>query len=290
MRLPGIVAILLSLTVLFANVEVKFHGLKDVILGALKGAEDFVYISTYSLDDPDVVRTLNSLFESGVDVRVIAERPVFGDFPIRIDTNDDSTFHAKFMVVDGERSIFGSANFTVGGLLKEENDVLIFDDETVARFFEELFLSVWNGEIPVEYFESEYGVFYVGPFHDLELEVERELLRSKNEVKMAVFAFSDMNVFASLKYLTSKGVRVRMILDDWCINNTSVISYPTDQFELEIHPNLHHKFILIDGRTLITGSANVSESGYHRNFEVVFITRNRDIVKEYVEYFESIWR
>ncbi len=81
-----------------------------------------------------------------------------------------------------------------------------------------------------------------------------------------------------------------MVLDDWCLENRSVARFPMDQFEVVFLKDVHHKFAIVDGEILITGSANMSESGYHRNFEVLFVSDYEDLVGRYEEYFESIWR
>ncbi len=284
------ILVLLIVSTTFAKAVVEFSHLKETVLGALRSAESFVYVSSYSVSDPDVLRLLSSLSYDGVEVKVMVERPVLGDFEVRVDANDRSLFHAKFLVVDGEISIVGSANLTPSGLEMERNDLIVFDDPEIADFFERLFSSIWNGEVPSGVYRSRYGEFLVGPFSDLERRVLEVLSEARRSVDIAMFAFSDMNVFALLKYLSSKGVRIRMVLDDWCLENRSVARFPMDQFEVVFLKDVHHKFAIVDGEILITGSANMSESGYHRNFEVLFVSDYEDLVGRYEEYFESIWR
>ncbi|HIP92772.1 MAG TPA: phospholipase, partial [Thermotoga sp.] len=37
------------------------------------------------------------------------------------------------------------------------------------------------------------------------------------------------------------------------------------------------------------GSANLTESGLHKNVEVLFKTQERDFVKDFIEEFERLW-
>ncbi len=284
-----VLAIVLSTVCLSYQAKVVFYtDIKSEIINFLARAESYVLMSSLAVNDPDVLDVLKHLEDEGIVVKIASEYPVPG-FENRVDSNSKALLHAKFIVIDGEHVVFGSSNFTESGLEKDLNDMIVFEDEDVAKFFEDLFSSVWNGFPNTGYAHTRFGDFYASPFVDLEKIVSDAISSAKERIDMAIFAFTDMNVLSLLKYMTYKGVKVRIIADDWCKDNESFMDFPTDQFELKVLKNLHHKFMIIDGKTLITGSANVTESGFHRNFEVIYITKDEDIVRSYVEYFEKLW-
>lgn len=61
-------------------------------------------------------------------------------------------------------------------------------------------------------------------------------------------------------------------------------------------PRVHLKSVIIDGRIVYTGSANLTGAGMgaktdtRRNFEAAIITDKNDIVAAVMEQFDSIWR
>jgi phosphatidylserine/phosphatidylglycerophosphate/cardiolipin synthase-like enzyme len=56
---------------------------------------------------------------------------------------------------------------------------------------------------------------------------------------------------------------------------------------------MHHKYIIIDGEELYTGSYNFSDNAEHSSFENVFVFKGaayQPLIDAYVSNFESIWR
>lgn len=99
--------------------------------------------------------------------------------------------------------------------------------------------------------------------------------------------FSDLNILTVLKYKASKGVDVRIVTDKW-INTSRLKKVPLENTRVITSRMLHHKFIIIDN-TLITGSTNYTESGFHKNVEMIWVTRDKNIVREYENVFKMLY-
>ena len=54
--------------------------------------------------------------------------------------------------------------------------------------------------------------------------------------------------------------------------------------------HMHHKFALVDGATLLTGSFNFTHSAATLNCENVLVTDDAYHVRRYSEAFETLWR
>lgn len=52
---------------------------------------------------------------------------------------------------------------------------------------------------------------------------------------------------------------------------------------------MHHKFVLVDGRRLITGSLNWTMTAVQGNLENVIVTEERDLVRPFVVEFQRLW-
>jgi phosphatidylserine/phosphatidylglycerophosphate/cardiolipin synthase-like enzyme len=53
---------------------------------------------------------------------------------------------------------------------------------------------------------------------------------------------------------------------------------------------MHHKFGIIDSRIVFTGSFNWTYTATKHNQENLLITTNVDIVGQYSEQFEELWK
>lgn len=52
---------------------------------------------------------------------------------------------------------------------------------------------------------------------------------------------------------------------------------------------MHHKFAVVDGRRLITGSLNWTLTAVQGNMENVLITEERDLVQPFIKEFHRLW-
>jgi phosphatidylserine/phosphatidylglycerophosphate/cardiolipin synthase-like enzyme len=52
---------------------------------------------------------------------------------------------------------------------------------------------------------------------------------------------------------------------------------------------MHHKVIVIDGRIVVTGSANFSNNADRFNDENVLIIANEDLAQAYLREFDRLW-
>ncbi len=53
---------------------------------------------------------------------------------------------------------------------------------------------------------------------------------------------------------------------------------------------VHHKVLLVDGETIITGSYNLSAAAEEKNDENVLIIQSRDVAGSYMDEFGKIWQ
>ena len=261
-------------------VSSEFGNLSSTIYDLLGSAESASVVA-FSVDDHLVIERL-----SEIPHWVITESlPPIDE---KVDTSS-RLLHVKVAFL-GNKAIFGSMNFTSSSLHEDLNDAIVFEEKCALDFFSSLIDSIWKGdELPSEW-ECAFGSFLVSPSRDLEKIVMRILGKAKKRVWIAAYAFTDMNVLGALKYLSYKGVDVKMALDDW--NEDWILKENLDQFDVKVFREitLHHKFIIVDGKYLITGSANITESAFRKNVEVIFVTNERDIIARYEEIFEILWR
>jgi phosphatidylserine/phosphatidylglycerophosphate/cardiolipin synthase-like enzyme len=251
--------------------------LSQLVLSHLNSASDITIVA-YSID-PEYLGLKTA--------KMASEVPVQGAF-VHV---SEGLLHSKFIVLDHETVIFGSANFNRSSLEEHLNNLIVFHSKEIADFFEGIYDWLVFGKRPEVQLKTEEGEFFLIPAVDVEEIVLDSLWKAKKYVLLCSYAFTDEDVFATLKFLSSQGVEVYIITDEW-FESSKLRELPLGTFHvLEVRePLMHHKFLVVDGKTLITGSANFTESGFHKNVEVVFKTSNREYVESFVEEFERIWR
>ncbi|XP_076585426.1 mitochondrial cardiolipin hydrolase [Chaetodon auriga] len=122
----------------------------------------------------------------------------------------------------------------------------------------------------------------------------RRILSAASSLDLCVFAFSNMDLSRALVALHSRGVTIRVLSDKEyaAINGSQVgvlrkagICVRCDGSSV----HMHHKFAVVDGRLLITGSLNWTLQAVQSNMENVLVTEEPDLVRPFIEEFRRIW-
>ncbi|XP_051878460.1 LOW QUALITY PROTEIN: mitochondrial cardiolipin hydrolase [Pristis pectinata] len=122
----------------------------------------------------------------------------------------------------------------------------------------------------------------------------RLLLAARRSLDVCVFSISSADLGGSVLAVHGRGVRVRVITDSdyMALAGSQVGTFRKAGIEVRHDQDtnyMHHKFALIDGSILITGSLNWSAQAIFRNKENVIIIKNIDIVKAFTGEFERLW-
>ncbi|MEM1508513.1 MAG: phospholipase D-like domain-containing protein [Thermofilaceae archaeon] len=102
-------------------------------------------------------------------------------------------------------------------------------------------------------------------------------------------------LITALKTARDKGLDVKVIVDDVTkIDYPETIAYLKAQgipVKLDPKPGIttHAKLVIIDGRIVIIGSHNWTESALSRNNEYSVLIHSNDIALEVERYFQNLW-
>jgi phosphatidylserine/phosphatidylglycerophosphate/cardiolipin synthase-like enzyme len=121
--------------------------------------------------------------------------------------------------------------------------------------------------------------------------VVRELGHARHLVQVLAYSFSSKPIAQALVEAKLRGVHVEIVLD----HSNESESYSDLHFFKEQgltpfidphHAIAHNKVIIIDGRTLITGSFNFTHNAEHENAENLLVLKGQpDLVKAYHDNF-----
>lgn len=122
--------------------------------------------------------------------------------------------------------------------------------------------------------------------------VVAEIDRAKHEIMVQAYDFTSHPIAESLVDAHRRGVHVTIVLDKSNLKEHSLVGQvagagiPT--FIDSQHRIAHNKIMLMDGRTIITGSFNFSTAAEHSNAENLLILHDRPKLYEaYRENFEE---
>ena len=113
-------------------------------------------------------------------------------------------------------------------------------------------------------------------------------------LKICVFTISDDRITDSIFAAHRKGVDIKVITDnDKSLDLGSDIARLVQSrivVKMDDTPNhMHHKFIIVDDQTVITGSYNWTQSAARFNQENLILTKEAVLVKSFLVEFDRLW-
>ncbi len=283
----------------------------QVFLDVLDGAKSQIDCALYDLSDENVISAL-SLAAQDKFVRVIiddgnSDRSQLSALSPKIELMTDAArkskynneMHNKFCVIDNETVLLGSANPTDNGLNKNNNNILILHSKELAQnyvaefeqmhagLFGESKENVLSRENTTLNFGNQSYVLssYFCPENECEEKLLKVLEGAKEEILFASFVLTLDGVENILEEKAKSGVLVEGIVEKRNVNALgSRVLELNETFPIftDSNPNsMHHKFFVVDGRFVVTGSMNPSKSGVSYNDENILIIENEELAGKF---------
>jgi phosphatidylserine/phosphatidylglycerophosphate/cardiolipin synthase-like enzyme len=118
--------------------------------------------------------------------------------------------------------------------------------------------------------------------------IVKEIAKAKQEILVQAYSFTSKDIAEALVDAKKRGVHVEIILDK--SNRSQRYSAADFTFNMGIptyidaqHAIAHNKVIIIDGKTVITGSFNFTKAAEERNAENLLILKDKDLAKHYID-------
>ncbi len=280
----------------------------EEIVNLVQSARKSLDIAVYHIQNLQIIEALNAACQRGAAVRIVTELSSHLSSRLApcvqaLDEKNDRLMHHKFMIVDQEILWTGSANWTDSSLFDDFNNDVIFHSSKIAAIFasefEEMFEHDRFGRKKSDQNQekiqmgSEEIEIYFSPSDRPKSRVVELIEKARSSIQLAVYAFTDNDLFAALKEAHRRGVQIDALWDFQSGENCQFSE--ADELSkigignYEAGPGLlHHKFAVIDSQITITGSANWSDSGFEHNDEAVIIFQSSSVAKKFQIEFERI--
>ena len=309
----------------------------DTIAAYISRAQQAVDIAIYNFtDDAVIANAINGRYNAGVQVRIVADGSTAQmglsllnpNIPVveRINASGTGIMHNKFIVIDPDSAanswVFtGSTNWTDNNMSNDFNNIIIFQDQSIARGYRLEFEEMWGGSGTQP--GNPNGVFgssktnntplqYVMGPNDIKVESYFSPTDNANGAIIKTMQTTDTNLDYAILAFTRADIADAIIAEDdlflvlvrGMMEQTSdpaseyayLVSAGQDIRSHEAIPyDLHHKYCIVDHSTLdsdptvLTGSHNWSSAAQTTNDENTVVVHDARIANLYLQEFMATW-
>ncbi len=147
----------------------------------------------------------------------------------------------------------------------------------------------------VDKYSFRFNNVYFSPGLEIKKTIETILKEASSSVDLCVFTITDNELARQIIACHQQRVKVRIITDDNKVKDKGSEIFKLKRAGISIkidhsHYHMHNKFGIIDNRIAITGSFNWTYTATKHNQENLLATSNFDIVDQYQNEFERLWK
>ncbi len=119
-----------------------------------------------------------------------------------------------------------------------------------------------------------------------------------NSVDAALYRLNLSYLARGLEAAAGRGARVRLVLDRGKFEETQatreLLAAANFSFRLlrgrhGVGSKMHHKFVILDGHTVLAGSYNWTLESEEENYDNLVILRDPQVARDYAREFEALW-
>jgi phosphatidylserine/phosphatidylglycerophosphate/cardiolipin synthase-like enzyme len=290
------------------------NGIDAEIAKSLADVRQTLDIAAFEWNNPALTQAVLDAHKRGVKVRMVADNEhtiedsgstikQLADAGIPIVYDNRSAFmHNKFMILDGQAVWTGSMNFQQNDIFRNNNNVLRLNNAEVARIYTREFETMFTDKVfgPRKAANSgtvsQSGVnirIFFAPQNDVINPIIEEISKAQTQIRFMTFSFTEVSLSAAMLERFRAGVSVEGVFE---LRGSETASSElrtlrcagVTVFQDGNPATLHHKVVIVDDHTVITGSFNFSNNAIRSNDENLLIINNRDIAALYLQEYERM--
>jgi phosphatidylserine/phosphatidylglycerophosphate/cardiolipin synthase-like enzyme len=309
----------------------------DTIAAYILRAQTSLDIAIYNItDDAVITNAINNRYNAGVQVRIVSDASTFNaglgllnsNIPVlqRVNTTGTGIMHNKFIIVDADSPLnswvfTGSMNWTANNMYNDFNNIIIFQDQSIARGYRLEFEEMWDGSGAQP--GSSTGVFssaktnntplqYVLGPNDIKVESYFSPTDNTNGAIIKTIQTTDTNLDYAILAFTRTDIADAIIAEDDLFlvlvrGMMEQTSDPASEYtylvnagqDIRSHEaisyDLHHKYCIVDHSsldsdpTVLTGSHNWSSAAQSNNDENTVVVHDARVANLYLQEFMATW-
>ena len=128
--------------------------------------------------------------------------------------------------------------------------------------------------------------------------IERLVETTRLSIHAALYRFNNQRLAHALQQAHTRGAEIRLVIDrnkyEESQSTRRILAESSFPFRLTYGRDgagskMHHKFVLLDELTVVTGSYNWTFASEEQNYENLLILRDPRLVATYREEFDALW-
>jgi len=293
------------------------NGIDVPLANAIDQVQNTLDVVAFEMNNDVIYQAIRDAHERGVTVRIVTddEHGIEDekDTAIRdlrdagvpvVEDGRSALMHNKFMIMDGQAVWTGSWNYTVNGTYRNNNNALVLQHPiAVAAYqaeFDEMFkdgefgpTSTDDGMITFSEGDTQVSILFASEGNVIEA-VANAVREADSDVRFMTFVFSSDSLGEAMIEAIGRGVNVQGVFENR--NSTADWSMLPPLHCAGAHVRqdgnrytLHHKTIIIDDDTVVTGSFNFSGNASRSNDENLVIIKDKVIAGLYLDEWQRMW-
>jgi phosphatidylserine/phosphatidylglycerophosphate/cardiolipin synthase-like enzyme len=273
-----------------ATFDFDIDALTSALLRAKqRGVMVRLIVDSENLLTPEVAEQTGRLQRAGIDVQFDRREPFM---------------HDKFVVVDGAITWLGSWNLTTNDTYRNNNNMLRFVSRQLAADYTNEFAQMFagrfgtskrsatpNAQVRVGSIKVEV---YFSPQDGVAKYVLQRLNAAKRSIHFMTFSYTEDKISDAMIAKVKAGLAVRGVFESQNAGGSGADFNRLRQGGVDVLEDgncyiLHHKVIVIDERTVITGSYNFTGSAEKDNDENLVIVDDPNLARAYLDEFERVY-
>jgi phosphatidylserine/phosphatidylglycerophosphate/cardiolipin synthase-like enzyme len=303
------------------------------LIARIAAATQTIDVAMYSSGEIAIKDALKAAAARGVRVRYIADKSalnaIFSDttalgFRFEKSTNPD-LMHNKFFIfdagsVDKAWLSAGSMNNSTGQLYTDPNNMIMIQDQALARVYTVEFEEMWGSTTALpNAANAKYGPnksrntpknviigggknieVYFSPTDGTTAGIVNEIDSANTDLEFALLIHTANETGTAIYNAKRRGVNARGIVNvDTATTGDEYTYLLRNGVQMRLYNDgsiFHHKYCLVDAKnaasnpTLLTGSHNWSATAETKNDENLLIIHDASIVNIYLQEFEARWK
>jgi hypothetical protein len=318
------------------------HLVADTLAAYIDRVQQSLDVCIYNWDNSfygdKITDAINDAHARGVKVRIISDGSTMntgvndlnGQIPVLSTPQgaDYTIMHNKFVIMDANVSNpdlpvvwTGSTNFTAGQLVDDPNNVIIFQDQSLARGYKLEFDEMWGDTVQdsdPNMTESRFGQFktdntpheyviggkrvesYFSPSDQTNTQILKTIATADDDMYFGVMVITRTDLaYAMRDRIQQQSLEAKGMVDIQANSSTpySILSPVMGANLAENGHNwiFHHKYLIVDESNtasdpiVLTGSHNWSNAADQKNDENTVIVHDASVANQYYQEFMGRW-
>lgn len=301
------------------------HGIDQYVKPVIDSASKTIDVTSFDLNLPSLVNALVGASQRGVKVRVVYDG-TNGSHDLENDATDNKPFeaiqvltkgkvsvvdggrsnglmHDKMVIVDGSVLFMGSWNLSYNDTYRNNNNLLkITDPQLIANYqakFNEMFvdkrfgakaqLKAPNPSLTLDGVQVEN---FFAPEEEVMAHLVQYVQGAQKKIHFMIFTFTHDDLSAAMIARAKAGLEVQGVIENRGASQGSMVDLFCAKLPVKTDGNkytMHHKVIILDDSTVITGSFNFTKSADTANDDNVIVIHSPAVAALYEQEFQKVY-